>query len=111
MVIKGEPSEEAVLCTENKTYSIRSVVLSNSVLVVTPPAVDSSGEDAARTDDIVIRDQVHEVLELVPSLPKLQKLAGLLRGREYEERRDEDEMEIEDVDRPVRTSFIYVISL
>lgn len=73
-----------MLCTANKTYALRSVILSNSVLVVTPPAEGSQ-------EDVVIRDTIHEVLELVPTLPRLQKLSGMLRGREYDEGHDEDE--------------------
>ena len=78
--IKGNPAEDAVLCTDDKTYSIRSVSLSNSVLVVTPGEVQ---------DQIVIRDTSHELLQVTPVLPKVHKLAGLLRGREYDEGRED----------------------
>jgi sister chromatid cohesion protein DCC1 len=79
-VIKGDPAEEAVLCTNDKTYSIRSVSLSNSVLVVGP------GEPE---DQIVIRDTIHELLQFTLVLPKVHKLVGLLRGREYDEGRED----------------------
>lgn len=57
-------------------------------------------------EDVVIQDTLHEVLELVPSIPRLQVLNGLLRGREYDEgHEDEDEMDVretrEDDGRPV----------
>lgn len=92
--IKGEPNEDAVLCTADKTYTVRSVVLSNSMLVIVPPK--DTELDGGRSDDLVIRDQLHEILELVPSLPKMQKLGGLLRGREYDEgREEEDEMDVD----------------
>ena len=78
--VKGNPAEDAVLCTDDKTYSIRSVSLSNSVLVVTP------GE---AQDQIVIRDTSHELLQVTPVLPKVHKLVGLLRGREYDEGRED----------------------
>ena len=84
------------------------MVLSNSVLVVAPPT--DAELDGGSTDDLVIRDQLHEVLELVPSLPKLQKLGGLLRGREYDEGKDDEEMSVEaDDDRPVRSSVAGVV--
>ena len=87
-----------MLCTASKTYALRSVVLSNSVLVVTPPPAEGSRED------VVIRDTIHEVLELVPTLPRLQKLSGMLRGREYDEGHDEDEdMDEENAPRSVGT--------
>lgn len=98
MTIKGQTDEDAVLCTADKTYTLRSVVLSNSVLVVTPPTTGSN-------EDIVIRDQLHEVLEAVPCIPKLQKLRGILRGTEYDEgHEDDDEFGSAEDDRPVRSS-------
>ncbi|KAI9572170.1 sister chromatid cohesion protein Dcc1 [Boletus coccyginus] len=80
--IKGHPTEDAVVCTADKTYTLRSVVLSNTVLVLTPSRTDPDGT-------VHVRDQLHEVLELVPSVPKLHKLSVLLRGMEYD-KGDED---------------------
>ncbi|KIK99326.1 hypothetical protein PAXRUDRAFT_822870 [Paxillus rubicundulus Ve08.2h10] len=80
--IKGHPTEDAVMCTADKTYSLRSVVLSNTVLVLTPSRTDPDGT-------VHVRDQLHEVLELVSSVPKVHKLPVLLRGMEYDEG-DED---------------------
>lgn len=71
-----------MLCTSEKTYAVRSVVLSNTVLVVTPSRSNPDGT-------VHIRDQLHEILELVPAVPKLYKLSVLLRGMEYDEG-DED---------------------
>jgi len=34
---------------------------------------------------VVIRDELHEILELSPSVPKLHGLISLLRGKEYDE--------------------------
>ncbi|KAL4074112.1 sister chromatid cohesion protein Dcc1 [Scleroderma yunnanense] len=82
LCIKGHPTEDAVLCTENKTYALRSVLLSNTLLVTTPSRTNPEGT-------INVRDQLHEVLELVPCVPKLHKLPVLLRGMEYDEG-DED---------------------
>lgn len=83
--IKGNSEDDAVLCTANKTYTIRSVVLSNSVLVAT------AGEKHDLPPTVVVRDQLNEVLELVPSIPRLHKLDTLLRGKEYDERSEEDD--------------------
>ncbi|KAJ8519374.1 hypothetical protein ONZ45_g3675 [Pleurotus djamor] len=79
--IKGVHKEDAVLCTQEKTYSMRSVLLSNSVLVVTPPIDDQASDN----DTVIIRDTLNEIIELAPVVPKLYKLTGLLRGREYDE--------------------------
>lgn len=84
LCIKGNVNEDAVLCTADKTYAIRSVVLSNSVLVVS---------SAPEENRVLIRDQRHEILEVLPAVPRLHKLGSLLRGREYDEgHEDEDEI-------------------
>ena len=82
--IKGKANEDAVLCTRDKTFAMKSVVLSNSVLVVTSPP-DTSSAEFSVDSDVVIRDQVNEIIELTLSVPKLHKLAILLRGREYDD--------------------------
>ncbi len=73
---------------------MRTVNLSNSVLVVTPPDASSMDLD---DDKLVIRDQVNEIIELTPSVPKLHKLASLLKGSEYDEtsvEEDEDDSNV-----------------
>lgn len=105
-MVKGQPNEDAVLCTSDKTYTVRSIVLSNSVLVVTsdPGAASDDIEDAETDSDsgtqkVYIRDQLNEILELVPSVPRLHKLNSLLRGLEYDEgREDLDDVLSEDED-------------
>ncbi|KAJ7283564.1 sister chromatid cohesion protein Dcc1 [Mycena rebaudengoi] len=87
--IKGQSAEDAVLCTSDATFAVRSVVLSNSILVVTsqPPK-----EDTAQVPGVVIRDQINEILELTLAVPKLHKLSALLRGREYDDVHDNDDV-------------------
>ncbi|KAL1694503.1 sister chromatid cohesion protein Dcc1 [Schizophyllum commune] len=99
LTIKGRPNEDAVLCTNDTTYSMRSVVLSNSILVVTPSDGDLQLEKDRPAEDvdadreaIVVRDQINEVIELSKCVPRLHQLAGLLRGKEYDGE-EEDEME------------------
>jgi sister chromatid cohesion protein DCC1 len=86
LTVKGQRDEDAMLCTEDKTYTVRSVVLSNSMLVVAPHPERPS-------DTIIIRDQLNEILELVPSVPKLHKLGGLLRGMEYDEGQEDGDVD------------------
>ncbi|KDR83664.1 hypothetical protein GALMADRAFT_235995 [Galerina marginata CBS 339.88] len=86
--IKGQPNEDAVLCTAEKTFGMRSVGLSNTVLVVTPVPDEYASEFA--DDAVVIRDQLNEVIELVPVVPKLHKLFGLIRDRLYDEGQEDD---------------------
>jgi sister chromatid cohesion protein DCC1 len=56
------------------------------MLVVTPHPTQS----ASRI--LVIRDQLSEIVELVPSVPKLYKLESFLRGMEYGEEQECGEM-------------------
>ncbi|KAF8826823.1 hypothetical protein HHX47_DHR5001047 [Lentinula edodes] len=97
--IKGQPGEDAVLCTQDKTYTIRSVSLSNSILVVTsPPDSDISFDGGDNgLPNIVIRDQLSQILELTQTVPKLHKLNTLLKGKEYgeDEEDNEDGMNVE----------------
>lgn len=69
MTIKGRPSDDAVLCTSNKTYTLRTVSVSNSLLVLRPP------------DDTTLhlRDTCHEVLECVPSAGRVERIRTVLR--------------------------------
>ena len=76
--IRGRSDDDAVLCTGDKTYTVRSVVLSNAVCVLTPPSCDETG-------DAIIREKIHEILELHPTIPKLHRLNGILRGHEYDD--------------------------
>lgn len=85
-MIKGSPEDDAVLCTSEKTYNIRSVTLSNAVLVVSPcPDADGSENRA------IIQDSLNELLELVPAVPKLHRMNALLKEHEWEEGHEEDE--------------------
>ncbi|KAI0302768.1 hypothetical protein BC826DRAFT_1089810 [Russula brevipes] len=86
LMIKGGPEDDAVLCTSDRTYNIRSVMLSNSVLVVSPRS-DVDGSE----DQVVIRDSLNELLELVPTVPKLHRMNVLLKGHEWEEGHEEDD--------------------
>lgn len=81
--------DDAVLCSKNKTYALRSVTLSNSILVATPPLSDEAF-DITNQNVLVIRSSVSQILEVSPSLPKLQRLEALLRGATYNEADDED---------------------
>ncbi len=88
LMMKGVPEDDAVLCTSDKTYNIRSVALSNSVLVVSPgPHIDGS------EDQVVIQDSLNELLELVPAVPKLHRMNALLKEHEWEEGQEEEEDE------------------
>ena len=86
IAIKGGADDSVVFCTSNRTYDIRSVTLSNNVLVVCPPA-DGDGN----SDQVVIQDSLNELLELVPTVPRLHRLNSLLKEHEWEEGHEEDD--------------------
>ncbi|KAI0743367.1 sister chromatid cohesion protein Dcc1 [Daedaleopsis nitida] len=97
--IKGAADEDAVLCTADKTYIVRSVVLSNCVLVVTPDPTaspDGGDDEDGEPEEIFIRDELREFIELVPSVPRLHKLTSLLHGREYDEGHEDEDMASDD---------------
>ena len=66
--------------------------------MVTPDPNSSHAEDDEPVEEIFIRDQLNEVIELVPSVPRLHKLKSLLRGREYDEGHEDDDMATHDED-------------
>ena len=96
-----------MLCTADKTYTIRSVVLSNSVCVVTPDPCLPTGEEDEPVEEVFIRDQLREVIELVPSVPRLHKLKTLLRGREYDEGHEDEDMVSDDEDADVSVRHLF----
>jgi hypothetical protein len=82
--IKGKEGDDAVLCTQNKTYALRSVTVSNSMVVVT------GSKSIPASNEVYLSEEIHEIMELVPIVPKLDRINGMLRGSEY---REEDAME------------------
>lgn len=86
LIIKGKEGDDAVICTSNKTYALRTVNISNSLVVTTGVGTSQL--------DILLGEEIHEIMELVPAVPKLDRLKGMLRGSEYgEDQMSEDENE------------------
>jgi len=85
LVIKGQPSDDAVLCTPSATYNIRSVQNSNSLLLCRP----SKGKK------VDIQTTLHQTLELDLTVPKLERITDILKGQEWSpEEQAEDEHEL-----------------
>ncbi|KAF8587983.1 hypothetical protein K439DRAFT_1336458 [Ramaria rubella] len=106
--IRGRTTDDAVLCTAEKTYALRAVTLSNTIVIATAPEdeksdsgmdLDAGGDtdaaSGARGPELIVRDEVSQILELVPSVPKLQRLEMLLKGCEYDEGHERDD-DVED---------------
>ncbi|KAH7108218.1 sister chromatid cohesion protein Dcc1 [Auriculariales sp. MPI-PUGE-AT-0066] len=86
LIIKGRSDDDAVICTQDKSYALRQVVLSNTLLVV--GGASSADADAA---DIVIRDQLSSILEMVPVVPKISgRLTAMLKDSEYREGNEDE---------------------
>ncbi|KAG1446173.1 hypothetical protein G6F46_000653 [Rhizopus delemar] len=79
LVIKGLEDDEAVLCTEYKTFAIRQMHISNSVLLV------NKDEDC-----YLARDNVSSTIDLQPCLARLGRIDGLLSGTCYEGESNEE---------------------
>lgn len=100
--LRAQGIDSAVLVTSHQTYSIRGVQNSNSVLLcdtrgrVEQLEFDYSGSSGTgedqpmgrnkrrKLDEIIIETTLHETLELVPSVPRFDKLYGILSGMEYD---------------------------
>lgn len=91
MVLRGQPDEDAVLCTQSKTYVMKFVGTSNSVLLV-PPANQSESYQNPQENDGNYYDKkvvapvikvVPGTMELVEVAPRLDKLKSLLLENPY----------------------------
>ncbi|CAA3022520.1 sister chromatid cohesion DCC1 [Olea europaea subsp. europaea] len=83
VTIRGQPDEDAVLCTQSKTYALKYVGTSNSVLLIPP-----SDKAVKECNDINI--PVASVIKVAPGImevvevaPKLDKLKFLLSQNPY----------------------------
>lgn len=80
--LRGQLDEDAVLCTQSKTYAVKFVGNSNSVLLI-PPSDQFSDESHIKrsTDEEVVASVIKVALgnmELVEIAPKIDKLKLLL---------------------------------
>lgn len=82
---------------------MRSIGLSNTLLVVTPVPDDCASQFA--DDAVVIRDQLNEIIELTPSVPKLHKLSRVLKDRQYDESFEEDDEDDSVVGFPAKKNY------
>ncbi|WWC70958.1 uncharacterized protein I206_104910 [Kwoniella pini CBS 10737] len=77
LTIKGKPSDDAVLCTPNSTFLLRTVGISNSILVCRTPSSSSSATSSSST--LQIRDTCHEIIECLPISPNLDRIQMILK--------------------------------
>ncbi|KAL1922885.1 uncharacterized protein VTP21DRAFT_9261 [Calcarisporiella thermophila] len=70
--IKGSPDDEAVLCTNDKTYALREVHLSNSLLLTRP--TEHLNPTHPPSPSYTIFDRLASTLELIPTRPRTERL-------------------------------------
>lgn len=88
--IRGHPEEDAVFCTQSKTYGIKYVGTSNSALLIPPlgrseyheDVLDSHGNDSTKEAASVIK-VAPGIMELVEIAPRIDKLKLLLSEKPY----------------------------
>ncbi|KAK6918128.1 Sister chromatid cohesion protein Dcc1 [Dillenia turbinata] len=103
VTLRGQPDEDAVLCTQSKTFGVKFVGTSNSVFLVPPSSsncgyVDEFTNSAENGNKLPIASVLKVspgTLELVEVAPRLDKLKLLLSERPY---RLEDAMEVDEID-------------
>ncbi|KAK9094521.1 hypothetical protein Scep_025990 [Stephania cephalantha] len=91
VTIRGEPDEEAVLCTPAVTYALKYVGTSNSVFLIPPSGPSSNVSDPSPVKVASVIKLAPGVMELVEVAPRLDKLKELLAENPY--RPEEDSME------------------
>lgn len=121
VVIKGATQEDAVLCTSDKTFALKVVETTNTLLLLPPqgeldedfaaiPSLPTPGRDASAIRDVGLQTQLQKSaaakdyppltatatvgahLELVEIMPCLDKLPELL-GRPYNFEHDEEQQQ------------------
>lgn len=77
VAIRGQPDEDAVLCTTSSTYAMKFVGTSNSVFLI------PSGNSSHSSSQASILKVAPGTMELVQTAPKLDKLRSLLNEKPY----------------------------
>ncbi|KAF7154607.1 hypothetical protein RHSIM_Rhsim01G0145000 [Rhododendron simsii] len=86
VTLRGQPDEDAVLCTRSKTYAVKFVGTSNSVLLIPPLDQSVSCGDTEDYDKKLIAPVFKVapgVMELVEVAPRIDKLKALLSEHPY----------------------------
>lgn len=108
VTVRGQPDEDAVICTESKTYAIKSVGTSNSVFLIPPSCQFNSFEEEPKCFDVNYHDQQSAAsvlkiapgtMELVEIAPRLDKLRLLLSENPYRSDEDIEMGDLEEMER------------
>ncbi|XP_033124712.1 sister chromatid cohesion protein DCC1-like [Anneissia japonica] len=95
LVIRGEKTDHAVLCTDNTTYDLKLAETTNGLLLVPDGVTSDSFVDNTRSlEHKQVAGLIHTYFELKPTRPKLKKVRVLLEDSEYEGAVEEGAREI-----------------
>lgn len=91
VILRGQPNEDAVLCTSSKTYAVKFVGTSNSVFLIPPSDQFASDGNRCNYDEkdsgeMVVASVIKLAtgnMELVEVSPRLDKLKFLLSENPY----------------------------
>lgn len=85
LYIKGDDGENAVVCTEDKTYDLLECETSNSLLLVKNLKFheDLKNDERRHISDVTTTGVLYKYLSPVPGKPKLKKLIQLLNKSAY----------------------------
>jgi hypothetical protein len=79
LTIKGKPTDDAVICTPTSTFQLRTISLSNSLLVLEKPPVQPVASSSSTAPELHLQDTIHEILELIPIVPRLNRIEKILK--------------------------------
>ncbi|ERN09144.1 hypothetical protein AMTRI_Chr03g142330 [Amborella trichopoda] len=74
VTVRGDPDEEAVLCTPSSTYALKFVSTSNSVFLIPPPSFENPMQKPLSSPVIELSPGHMELLCVAPQLDKLKSL-------------------------------------
>lgn len=84
LVINGRHHDEAVLCTESRTYALREVSQSNSLLLCSINRGHPDGtEKRDKAPTLVLHNNISSLLEMAPVVPRLERISSLLKDSMY----------------------------
>jgi len=91
LTIKGRPSDDAVLCTPTTTFLLRTVQISNSLVILRPPPPPPSTSTSSPSIKLLslsrptleVRDVCHEILECVPQAANLERIRTVLKPSQW----------------------------
>jgi len=78
LTLRGEGGDGAVLCTQDRTYTVREAETSNSLLVVPHLSLPGECGGGRRLGESTVQGVFHEYLEVLPHQPSTKRLLTLL---------------------------------